>query len=231
MAAPASTDRPHRMFSRFYARMSTRMEGARLGDLRDELLADVHGEVVEVGAGNGLNFTHYPATVTKVTAVEPEPYLRRLGVEAAVAARMPVEVVSGDGERLPLADDSVDAVVSSMVLCSVDSRAAVLAEVGRVLRPGGELRFFEHTLADGAVLRSVQHIADATFWPRLGGGCHTAVDMVDAITGAGFTPDVGAPVLLPRRGSSHSGEPARARAGALARTVSGLTRSALIPQR
>lgn len=187
MAAPASTDRPHRMFSRFYARLSARMEGAGVGELRDELLADLHGDVVEVGAGNGLNFAHYPGTVNRVTALEPEPYLRRLAIDAAAAARVPIEVVSGIGERMPLAEGSVDAVVSSLVLCSVESRAAVLAEARRVLRSGGELRFFEHTLADGAMLRRVQHIADATFWPRLGGGCHTAVDMVDAITSAGFT--------------------------------------------
>lgn len=179
-------DRPRPWFGRFYARISERMEDEGIADLRRELLADLTGDVVEVGAGNGMNFRHYPATVTAVAAVEPEPYLRGLAVRAAAAARVPVTVHAGRADRLPLPDDSADAAVLCLVMCSLDDRAAALAEVRRVLRPGGVLRFFEHTRAETRGLRLAQRIADATLWPLLAGGCHTSTDPVGAITDAGF---------------------------------------------
>lgn len=89
MTRSPSADLPRRVFSRFYARISPRMEDEGMADLRRELLADLRGDVVEVGAGNGMNFAHYPATVTRVTAVEPEPYLRELAIRAARKAPVP----------------------------------------------------------------------------------------------------------------------------------------------
>ena len=184
--SPSSADRPRRVFSRFYARISERMEAEGMAELRQELLADLTGEVVEVGAGNGMNFIHYPSTVTRVTAVEPEPHLRNLATQAARAAPVPVTVRAGTADRLPLPDHSVDAAVLCLVMCSLDDRAAALAELVRVLRPGGTLRFLEHTIADTPGLRRVQRLADATVWPLLAGGCHTATDPAAAITDAGF---------------------------------------------
>lgn len=154
--------------------------------LRSELLADLTGEVVEIGVGNGMNFAHYPAMVTRVTAIEPEPYLRALATAQAKTAPVPITVQAGLANRLPLPDHSVDAAVLCLVMCSLDDRAAALAEVRRVLRPGGTLRFLEHTIADTPGLRAVQRIADATVWPLLAGGCHTATDPAAAITTAGF---------------------------------------------
>ncbi|MQA82034.1 MAG: methyltransferase domain-containing protein [Streptosporangiales bacterium] len=179
-------DRPRRFFSRFYPRISERLEVEGLAALRGELLGQLVGDVVEVGAGNGMNFRHYPATVTRVAAVEPEPYLRALAVRAGETAPVPVTVHAGTADRLPLADDSVDAAVLCLVMCSLDDRPAALAELRRVLRPGGTLRFLEHTLADTPGLRTVQRLADATFWPLFSGGCHTATDPVTQITDAGF---------------------------------------------
>lgn len=187
MPSPSpATDRPRRVFSRFYARISERMEAEGMAELRDELLADLHGEVVEVGPGNGMNFTHYPPTVTGVIAVEPEPYLRDLATAAARAAPIPVTVLAGTADRLPMPDDSVDTAVLCLVMCSLDDRAAALAESRRVLRPDGVLRFLEHTIAESPGLRRVQRIADATVWPLLAGGCHTATDPAAAVTEAGF---------------------------------------------
>lgn len=138
--------------------------------------------MVEVGAGNGMNFLHYPSTVTRVTAVGPEPHLRDLATQAAQA----VPVRAGTADRLPLPGHSVDAAVLCLVMCSLDDHPAALAELARVLRPGGTLRFLEHTIADTPGLRRVHRLADATVWPLLAGGCHTATDPAAAITGAGF---------------------------------------------
>ena len=174
------------MFSRFYARISPQLEAEGMAALRKELLDGLTGDVVEVGAGNGLNFAHYPSTVRDVQAVEPEPYLRSLATRAAPSAPVPVTVRGGTADRLPLPDDSVDAAVLCLVMCSLDDRKAALDELRRVLRPRGTLRFLEHTLAETPGLRLAQRVADATVWPLLAGGCHTATDPAGAITAAGF---------------------------------------------
>jgi ubiquinone/menaquinone biosynthesis C-methylase UbiE len=185
-SSPTHSELRHPVFSRVYARMSRRMEAEGMSGLRAELLAGLSGRVVELGAGNGLNFAHYPRTVSEVVAVEPEPYLRTHAEDAATTAPVPVTVTPGRAEQVPLADDSVDAVVLCLVMCSLPDRAAAMAEVRRVLRPNGSLRFLEHTIAPTPGLRAVQKIVDATFWPRIAGGCHTATDPVETISTAGF---------------------------------------------
>lgn len=185
---PSPTDRRRPLFARFYAWVSPGMEAEGMGQLRDELLAGVRGRVVEVGAGNGMNLRHYPPDVTEVVAVEPEPYLRGLAEQAGRDAAVPVTVtvVPGTADRLPLATASADVGVVSLVLCSVEDVRAALAELHRVIRPGGQLRFLEHVIAESPGLRRVQRVADATLWPLLAGGCHTARDPRAAIERAGF---------------------------------------------
>ena len=158
-----------------------------MGALRDELLAGVRGRVVEIGAGNGMNFRHYPSTTTEVVAVEPEPHLRQLAGRAAGEVSVQVTVLPGTAEDLPLETASADVGVVCLMLCALDDQRAALAELHRVLRPGGELRFLEHVVADTATLRAVQRLADATVWPLLTGGCRTARDPVAAMEGVGFT--------------------------------------------
>lgn len=176
----------HPVFARLYAWGSPRMEPELAGHRR-ELLAGLSGQVVEVGAGNGLNFRHYPTEVTRVLAVEPEPHLRAAAEQAARQAPVPVEVVDGLADDLPSADGVFDAAVVSLVLCSVPDQHTALTEIARVLRPGGRLRFLEHVRAeDSAGLRRVQRTLDATVWPHLAGGCHTGRDTAAAITAAGF---------------------------------------------
>lgn len=152
---------------------------------RVELLADLSGRVVEVGAGSGINFAHYPDTVTEVLAVEPEPYLRAMATGAARLAPVPVTVLDGIADQLPLEDASCDAAVASLVLCSVPDQASALSELHRVIRPGGELRFYEHVRASTQRFARVQEALDVV-WPRLGGGCHTSRDTLSAIRSAGF---------------------------------------------
>jgi ubiquinone/menaquinone biosynthesis C-methylase UbiE len=176
----------HPVFARFYARLNAGMEQGGVNEHRSKLLAGLTGSVLEVGAGNGLNFGHYPATVTAVLAVEPEPHLRGLAKQNARRAAIDITVTDGIAEHLPAGDQEFDAVVATLMLCSVSDPALVLREMRRVLRPGGELRFMEHVAAESAGLRRVQRIADATCWPACFGGCHASRDPVAAIAAAGF---------------------------------------------
>ncbi len=114
----APTHARHPIFARIYPRLSRAMEPA-IADHRRTLLAGLSGAVIEVGAGDGMNFAHYPAEVARVLAVEPEPYLRRLAQAKAAQAPVPIEVVAGVAERLPAGDVAFDAAVASLVLCSV----------------------------------------------------------------------------------------------------------------
>jgi ubiquinone/menaquinone biosynthesis C-methylase UbiE len=173
------------LFARLYDRVSAMAEKAGQREHRRELLAGLSGRVVEVGAGNGLNFPHYPREVEEVLAVEPEAYLRERARSAVAGAAVPVRVVDGLAERLPLDDGSVDAGVFSLVLCSVPSQAMALAELRRVLCPGGDLRFYEHVRGEGATFARFQRAADLV-WPRIAGGCHTHRDTPRSIERAGF---------------------------------------------
>jgi ubiquinone/menaquinone biosynthesis C-methylase UbiE len=179
----------HPIFARFYAWVSPRMEQAGYGERRDQLLAGLTGRVIEIGAGNGMNLAHYPPEVTHVLAVEPEPRLRELAETKASEASVPIEVVDGTADQLPADDATFDAAIASLVLCSVPNVPAALAEICRVLRPGGQLRFFEHVRADTPGLARVQRVLDATVWPTFGGGCHAHRDTRAAIEAAGFTID------------------------------------------
>jgi ubiquinone/menaquinone biosynthesis C-methylase UbiE len=180
--------KPHPLFARFYSTLAgPALLKAGVTEHRRRLLAGLSGDVIEIGAGNGLNFPHYPAEVKRLVAVEPEPNLRRLAEKEAGRAPVPVVVETARAERLPFPDASFDAAVACLVLCSVADAGAALAELRRVLRPGGQLRFFEHVRAGSPGTRRVQRALDATVWPRLMGGCHTGRDTLAAIVAAGFT--------------------------------------------
>jgi ubiquinone/menaquinone biosynthesis C-methylase UbiE len=174
----------HPIFARCYARVGHLMD-AEIADHRRRLLAGLTGRVLEVGAGNGLNFQHYPAAVTEVLAIEPEPYLCRLALAAARQAPVPIRVVDGTGEALPALDRAVDVVVASLVLCTVTDLNQALAETRRVLRPGGKLRFYEHVRAEDPRLARWQDRLERP-WGWLVGGCHPNRDTVAAINAAGL---------------------------------------------
>lgn len=172
----------------FFARMWLRAapvadaRGAR--EHRRRLVDGLWGTVVEVGCGQGLNFDLYPPAVDRVVALEPDPMLRE-AAERAAGGR--IEVRDGVAESLPVGDGEADAVVCSLVLCSVGDQATALAEARRVLRPGGELRFYEHVVARRGAGRIALIALDRSgLWPAVSGGCHPARDTAAAIRAAGF---------------------------------------------
>lgn len=181
----STTSVRHPIFARIYQRVSGAAEAKGAGEHRDELLAGLGGRVIEVGAGNGLNFGHYPSAVNEVVAVEPEAYLRARAEEQAATAPVPVRVVDGVADDLPAEDGTFDAGIASLVLCSVPDQATALAELHRVIRPDGELRFYEHVAAHETGLARAQRAADIV-WPLLAGGCHTSRNTAAAIERAGF---------------------------------------------
>lgn len=182
MTSPETLDNP--LFARIWTFMSSR-ETDWLRDRRRENLEGLTGRVLEVGAGTGSNFGFYPDTVTEVVAPEPESRLREAAREAASAAPVPVTVVASTVEALD-AGEPFDAIVCSLVLCSVDEPEQVLNRLYTLLKPGGELRYFEHVASSGP-RGGLQRLADATIWPRLFGNCHTHRDTETTITAAGFT--------------------------------------------
>ncbi len=177
----------NRVDNPFFARMwrvVSEHEPESLRDLRRENLAGLTGRVLEVGAGTGSNFVHYPTAVDEVVAIEPEPRLNPIAQRTAATAPVPVTVTDRAVEELE-PGPPFDAVVCSLVLCSVDDQEGVLRQLFSQLRPGGELRYLEH-VASGGLRGRLQQAADATVWPRLLGNCHTHRETESAIVNAGF---------------------------------------------
>lgn len=176
----------HPLFARVYAHLSGRME-RELGRYRDELVGDLPGRVLEIGAGDGRNFAHYGRATEEVVALEPEPYLRSKAEPRAAAAVPPISVVEGSAEDLPFEDESFDVVLTCLVLCTVPDLATALDEFKRVLKPDGSLRFFEHVRSDNPHKARVQVGLDRSgIWPRLSGGCHCGKETVAEIERGGF---------------------------------------------
>jgi ubiquinone/menaquinone biosynthesis C-methylase UbiE len=175
------------VFARHYDQFIARMEKAWLDAARAELLHGLTGTVVELGAGTGRNLAHYPSTVGRLVLTEPSPTMRdqirtRL---REVAPAFEVEIVDATADRLPCNDGSADAVVSTLVLCSVPALGPAVAEIRRVLRPGGELRLIEHVAAERTWARRVQRTLDPA-WNWIEGSCHLDHETSTALAAGGF---------------------------------------------
>jgi SAM-dependent methyltransferase len=207
-----------RMFAALYDRGLKKTEEAGLGEMRSELVAAASGRAIEVGAGTGANLGLYPPAVTELTLVEPDPHMaKRLRERLAGSARS-AELVEAPAEKLPLPDASFDTAVVTLVLCTVPDPAAALAELRRVLVPGGRLLFIEHVRSPEASLARWQDRLEKP-WRFCGDGCHCNRDTAATIAAAGFETSALEHDRLPKapplvrpliRGSAVAGTPAAA---------------------
>lgn len=153
--------------------------------LRTRACTGLHGRVLELGFGSGHNVPCYPSAVTGVAAVEPSDVAWRLADDRVTTSSAPIERIGVDGAAVPLGDSTCDTALSTWTLCTIPDVATALAEVRRILRPGGTLHFIEHGLAPDDDVRRWQHRLEP-LQKRAGGGCHLTRPIVELLTDAGF---------------------------------------------
>jgi ubiquinone/menaquinone biosynthesis C-methylase UbiE len=168
-----------------YDRSLSGAETACLRDWRRTLLSVAHGDVLEIGAGTGANLSHYPQTVRRLVLAEPDAGMRAR-LKRKLGEQSDVTVIDATAEFLPLPDKAFDVVVSTLVLCSVDSPGRSLAEVWRVLKPGGRLLFLEHVAAEGRPGRLRWQRLLEPAWRCMAGNCHLTRNTAGAIAEMGF---------------------------------------------
>lgn len=175
-----------RLFATIYNPVLASGEWAGMRRMRRDVVGQAHGRVLEIGAGTGLNLRHYSDAVTQLTLSEPEPAMLAKARKAADGHRLKPPVVQAPAEQLPVEDNSVDCVVSTLVLCTVDVPAMTLDEIRRVLRPGGKLLLIEHVQADeGRALRRAQNLLHRP-WKAFACGCNCNLDTDSLLAAAGF---------------------------------------------
>ncbi len=154
-------------------------------EIRSRVCSGLHGEVVEIGFGTGLNTAYYPPELSKVYAVEPSKVCMRLAEDRVAASTAPVELAGLTGEHLDLPSDQFDGVLSTWTLCTIPDMAAALDEIRRVLKPNGQFHFVEHGHSpDEGVARWQSRLEPLN--KRLFGGCHLTRNMAESIGKAGF---------------------------------------------
>ncbi len=176
-----------RLIAAVYDRLTRASEEACLQEWRAGLLRDLEGDVLEVGAGTGLNLPHYPRSLARLVLSEPDRHMRtKLSERVRADGRDRVEVLDASLEQLPLPDAAFDAVVGTLVLCSVPSLDQAVAEIHRVLRPEGRFVFLEHVAAEDRPRRLKWQRRVEPFWKRISGNCHLSRKTEEAIRAAGF---------------------------------------------
>lgn len=181
----AKSETGHRWFAAIYDRMMAGAEKSFMREVRRGIAGGAQGRVLEIGAGTGANFPYYTEAAVSVVAVEPDPFMARRAREKVKQARVPIDLRQAPAEVLPFGDETFDTVVATLVLCSVKDPAKALAEIRRVLRPGGQLRFYEHVRYDHPFGAFWQDVA-TPIWRWAGAGCHPNRDTARAIREAGF---------------------------------------------
>jgi SAM-dependent methyltransferase len=162
------------------------LRSREVGELRDRVCAGLHGRVLEIGFGSGLNVRSYPPEVTSVSAVEPSDLGWEMSERRRARTELPVVRSGLDGQRLAERDASHDCALLTFTLCSLPDAPAALGEVARVLRPGGTLHVLEHGLAPDESVRRWQRRLDPV-QRRIAGGCHLTRDVPALLAAAGFT--------------------------------------------
>ncbi len=168
-----------------YATVIGRADAAGLAERRRALVEGLRGHVAEIGCGTGAMFPHYHG-VDRVTAVEPDPEFTKHARSAAQAARVPIEVIDGNGEEMRLADHSVDAVVVALVLCSVPRMEPIISEIVRIVKPGGEVRLLEHVRSEKAVAGALMHAVNPLWYVINGQGCRMNRNPIPALETSGI---------------------------------------------
>ncbi len=173
------------LFAAAYDPVMSSLETGRLGERRRQLLSSLSDEVLDIGAGTGANLAHLPEAVRRVIAVEPDPALARRLRRRAADHPADIEVVGATAESLPLPDHSVDVAVATLVLCTVEDPAAAVAELHRVLRPGGRLLVIEHVV-DRSPRRARWQRRLTPAWRVVARGCHLDRDTRSTLARGGF---------------------------------------------
>jgi SAM-dependent methyltransferase len=170
----ATATRSQRIFARWYPEFMSRVERGGQAAIRSDQLATASGRVLEIGAGSGLSLPHYPLDLTQLVLLEPNAAFRAQLAERIRSLPVRAVVVDGDAHALPFEDSTFDTVTASLLMCSVDDPARVLAEVHRVLRPGGRFLFHEHVR--GGRVRGVVQDLLTPLHTWLADGCHANRD-------------------------------------------------------
>jgi ubiquinone/menaquinone biosynthesis C-methylase UbiE len=155
------------------------LENKRFKDIRSELINSAKGKVLEIGCGTGINFDFYKDVC--VTAIEPNPVLRKTSYERASTAQIPIHVIEGNAEQLPFSDNSFDTVVGTLILCTIPNPTKAIREIIRVCKPSGTILLFEHVRHENKILGALQDLL-TPIWKRVCDGCHLNRDTIKLLS-------------------------------------------------
>lgn len=175
----------HKWFAALFDRIMAPAERSFMKEARQHAAGEAKGRVLEIGCGTGANFAYYTDAATEVIATDPDPYMLDRARKKLSTATRPIEIRDASAEELPFEDASFDTVVDTINMCTIGDLAKGLAEIRRVLRPRGELRFYEHVRYEQPVAALAQDILTPV-WKWFGAGCHPNRDVAQSIRDAGF---------------------------------------------